>query len=132
MNKRKSTKQTITEAVLAEIPRSHRIYHELPIEDVVFKWWFTGRQEGLRLTDEGLTAFQLADIAFYDYEFTQEGKSYHSFILELNKKIKCPYYIGANKKEKKLYIRLYDSKIAMLVGLYGTLQGYLDSIKDKK
>jgi hypothetical protein len=131
MNKRKTHKQIITEAVLAEIPKSHRIYHELPIEDVIFKWWFTGRQEGLRLTDEGLTAFQLADIEFYDYEFVQDGQSYHSFIIELNKKIKCPYYLGVNKinKSKSFYIRIYDSKIAMMMGLYGNLKDYLKSIR---
>lgn len=133
MTSHKSLKHKITEAVLAEIPKSHRIYHELPLEEVIFKWWFTGRQDGLRLTDEGLTAFQLADIEFYDYEFKQDGQSYHSFILELNKKIKCPYYIGVNKKDKgkTLYIRLYDSKVAMMLGLYGNLREYLHSIKVK-
>lgn len=133
MSNRKSIKHKITEAILAEIPRSHRIYHELPIEDVIFKWWSTGRQDGLRLTDEGLTAFQLADIEFYDHEFVQDGQSYHSFILELNRKIKCPYYIGVNKnnKSKSFYIRLYDSKIAMILGLYGNLKEYLNSIKVK-
>jgi len=134
MSSLKSLKQKITETVLAEIPKSHRIYHELPIEDVIFKWWFTGRQEGLRLTDEGVTAFQLAEITFYDYEFRQDGQSYHSFMLELNKKIQCPYYLGVNKKEssKSFYIRLYDSRIARMLGLYGNLQEYLKSIKVKK
>ena len=130
----KSLKRKITEAILAEIPKSHRIYHELPIDDVIFKWWFTGRQDGLRLTDEGVTAFELADIEFYDHEFKQEGQSYHNFVLELNKKIKCPYYLGVNKKDKSktFYIRLYDSKISMLMNLYGSLQEYLNSIKVKK
>lgn len=136
MTKRKSTKQQITEVVLTEIPKSHRIYHDLPVEDVIFKWWYTGRQDGLRLTDEGVTAFQLADIEFYEYEFDQDGQTYHSFILELNKKIKCPYYIGVCKREKskdkkKFYIRLYDSKIAMVLGLYGNLKEYLESINLK-
>lgn len=131
MSNLKSLKHKITETVLAEIPKSHRIYHELPIEDVIFKWWFTGRQDGLRLTDEGLTAFQLADITFYDYDFVQDGQSYHSFILELNKKIQCPYYLGVNKKDKSksFYIRLYDSRVAMMLGLYGNLKEYLQSIK---
>jgi hypothetical protein len=56
-------------------------------------------------------------------------------MLEINKKIKCPYYLGVNKiegKKKKLYMRLYDSKIAMLIELYGNLIGYLDSIKVRK
>jgi len=131
MSVHKSIKQSITEAVLAEIPKSHRIYHELPIETVIFRWWVTGRQVGLRLTDEGVAAFSLADIEFYDYDFKQETENYHSFILDLNKKIKCPYYLGVNKADgkKKLYIRLYDSKIAMMLGLYGSLQEYMDSIK---
>jgi hypothetical protein len=134
MTKHNSSKYRITEAVLKEIPKSHRIYHELPFEDVIFKWWFTGRQNGLRLTDEGVTAFQLADIEFYDIVFKQDGQSYHSFVLELNKKINCPYYIGVNRKDKEnksFYIRLYDSKIAMMLELYGNLQEYLDSIKVK-
>lgn len=134
MNNFKSIKQQITETVLAEIPKSHRIYHELPIDDVVFKWWFTGRQEGLRLTDEGLTAFQLADIAFYDYDFKQDGQSYHSFVLELSRKITCPYYLGVNKKDKSksFYIRIYDSKVAMMLGLYGNLKEYLESVRIRK
>jgi hypothetical protein len=134
MSNLKTVKQKITEAILAEIPKSHRIYHELPIEDVMFKWWFTGRQDGLRLTDEGVTAFQLADIAFYDYDFKQDGQSYHSFVLELSKKIQCPYYLGVNKKDKSksFYIRIYDSKIAMMLGLYGNLKEYLESVRIRK
>ena len=129
----KPNKQKITEAILAEIPKTHRIYHELPIEEVIFKWWFTGRQEGLRLTDAGVTAFELANIEFYDHDFSQNGQSYFSFILALNKKIKCPYYLGVKRsQEKSSYIRLYDSKIAMMVKLYGNLQEYLESIKEKR
>lgn len=129
MNKRKSKKQQITEAILAEISKSNAIYQELPLEHIMFKWWFTGRQDGLRLTDEGVLAFKLANITFYDCEFKQDGQSYHSFILDLNNKIKCPYYLGMNKVDKKMYIRLYDSKIAMMLNLYGDIRSYLDSIK---
>lgn len=126
MTKRKSTKQLITEAILKEIPSIG-----LSVEKAIFSWWFTGRQEGLRLTDEGVQAFQLADVAFYDFSFRQEGQSYYSFIANLNKKIKCPYYIGVNKigNNKSFYIRVYDSKIAMMLNLYGDLNEYLDSIK---
>jgi hypothetical protein len=135
MTKRKSNKQLITEAVLKELPKSYKNYHELPIEEVMFKWWFTGRQEGLRLNDEGMAAFAIAEIEFYDYSFSQDGKSYYSFISDLNKKMKCPYYLGANKKgikDKFMYIRVYDSKIAMIMALFGNLQEYLNSIEVKR
>jgi alanine racemase len=56
-----------------------------------------------------------------------------NYLLELNKKIKCPYYMGVNKLEKRSfpYIRFYDSKIAMMISLYGNVNEYLDSIKVK-
>jgi hypothetical protein len=54
--------------------------------------------------------------------------------MELNKKIKCPYYIGVSQKEKtkSFYIRIFDSKIAMMLGLYGNLQDYLASVKVRR
>jgi hypothetical protein len=131
MTNRKSIKQQITEAVLAEIPKHLSTDHELLIEDVIFKWWSTGRQDGLRLTDRGVAAFTLAEIAYYDFPLVQEGQSYHSFLLELTKKIRCPYYLNTQKNVKphKPYIRFYDSKIAMMMSLYGDLESYLASVK---
>ena len=135
MTNLKSKKQLITEAILKELSDD-----ELDIDKVLFDWWFTGRQEGLRLTDAGMKALQKAQIEYYDHEFKQDAKSiidshsYYSFISTLSKKIKCPYYLGVNKIENKktFYIRLYDSKIAMMVKLYGNLQEYLESIKEKR
>lgn len=131
MTSRKSKKQIITEIVLTEIRKRHNIYNDSTIEELVFDWWMTGHRDGLRLTDKGVSAFQLAELAYYDYSFEQSGQSWYSFVLETNKKINCPYYLGLNKSTKKAYIRFYDSKIAMMVGLYGTLQEYLNSIKVK-
>ena len=55
-------------------------------------------------------------------------------MLELNKKIKCPYYIVVKQegKDSQPYIRLYDSKIAMLVELYGDMVSYLNSIQTRR
>ena len=132
MPKRKTVKQQITEAVLKEIPVQYSNDHTLPIEEVMFRWWQTGRQEGLRLTPDGVVAFQLAEIEYFDCDFPAVDQSWHSFLLELGKKIKCPYFIGSKKpngKKNVPFIRFYDSKIAMMVALYGDLRGYLDSIK---
>ena len=55
--------------------------------------------------------------------------------MELNKKIKCPFFLGVNKiegKKKQPYMRLYDSKIAMMIELYGNIVSYLDSVKVRK
>lgn len=132
MTKRKSVKQQITEVVFSQIPNQYNTDLQTPIDSLLFKWWTTGRQDGLRLTPQGMMAFQLADIEYYDYPFHVEEKTWYQFLVEVNKKIKCPYYIGVNKIEKvnKPYIRLYDSKIAMMVGLYGNFADYLSSIKE--
>lgn len=135
MSDRKSLKQIITEAVAKELPDELREERESTVDSLLFKWWQTGRGEGLRLTDYGDLAFRMAEIEFYQYELTSKPiNSYHQWVMELNKKIKCPYFMGVNKdgKKSKPFIRFYDSKIAMMVSLYGNVNEYLDSIKVRK
>ena len=125
-------KTLITEAVLKQMPPEW--YTNWTTEDALKRWWITGpTSEVLRLTEMGDMAFKMADIEFYRYEFTPKVQdSYYNYMLNLGKKIKCPYYLGVNKLEgekKKPYIKLYDSKIAMMVSLYGDLDSYLKSVK---
>jgi len=128
MSDRKSAKRLITEAVLAELPHIDK-----PIDKIMFEWWMGGNTgDGLRLTPLGDSAFREAEIEFYQCEIKLLGTSYYGFMVELSKKIKCPYFLGAEKVENdraKPYIRLYDSKIAMMMTLYGDIRSYLDSIK---
>jgi len=104
-------------------------------DKLIFEWFVTGRRgDGLRLTDVGATAFIKANIAHYSFELNKQSsrKNWESYVMVLNKKMHCPYYIGAEideKKKKKPYIRVYDHKIAMLMTLYGTVDDYLDSVK---
>jgi len=135
MTKRKSVKQQITEAVLEEIPKTEKIRrYQDSIDQLIFNWWVTGRQEGLRLTESGRMAFELANVEYYDFSFKQEGSTYYSFVSDLSKKINCPYYLGTNKTPdgKNFYLRLYDSKVAMMLNLYGNINEYLASVKIRK
>lgn len=132
MPKRKTLKETITEAVLAELPSVQK-----PLDKVLFEWWMTASSgSSLRLSDIGDLHFRLAEIEYYQCAIQPIKKeSYYSFIADLSKKIKCPYYLGVNKVEGKKsepYIRLYDSKIAMMMTLYGDINSYLDSIKVRR
>lgn len=127
---KKSLKHIITETVLNQAD------HQMTFDEAMQKWWMTMRQDtGLRLTDMGDLSFRFADIAFYDYDFDiRLDDGWHNFILDMNKKIKCPYYVGLNKTKdvKQPYIRLYDSKIAVMVSLYGNINDYLKSVKVRK
>lgn len=137
MSNRKSIKVQITELVLAEIPKDQNPYCDSDTDQLLIKWWYTGRQSGLRLTDNGFNAFALAQIEHYDVNIRNSisGRSYYEFVLELSKKIKCPYYLSVNKtrlaENMAPYVRLYDSKIAMMINLYGNLREYLDSVRIK-
>lgn len=123
-----SYKQLITEKIIKELADDS----VWTVDDAMKKWWMTPRYDGLRLTDMGDLSFRIAKIEFYNYDLILDSKtSWQNAILEMNKKIKCPYYIGVNKNKdsKKPFIRLYDSKIAIMVSLYGNIQEYLKSLK---
>lgn len=126
---KKSVKQTITEAVLAQLVPTNE-----PIEKIINEWWFTKSSDGLRLSPLGDLCFRQAEIEYFDLPITVTQSNWHKFIMDCSKKIKCPYYIGVNKdelKKSKAYIRLYDSKIAMLMQIYGDIHSYLESVKSR-
>ena len=134
MSERKPLKQIITEAVLAELPNNHSV--DSSADSLMMRIWVSGRQDGLRLTEYGDFLFRMAEIEYYQCDFKlREGTSEHAYVMEINKKIKCPFFLGVNKIEgKKIqpYMRLYDSKIAMMIELYGNIVSYLDSVKVRK
>lgn len=102
------------------------------LNKLYFEWWVTRRSgNGLRLSENGMQAFSLAEIAYYEFDINVDTKQkLADLILQSNKKIRCPFYIGfKNRSVKSAYIRIYDSKIATLVSLYGNIEEYLGSIK---
>ncbi len=129
---KKSLKEKITQAVIEQLPAS-----KPTLDDALSQWWSTMRQDnGLRLTDIGDMNFRLAEIEFSDHPILVKlDVSWQQFMLDLSRKIKCPYYLGVNKRDNKKaepYLRLYDSKIAMMLNLYGDIHSYLKSIKVRK
>ena len=126
-------RETITKKIINELNSEEPLWN---FDDAMKKWWMIPRPDGgLRLTDIGDLAFRYAKIEFYNYDFSINSSSgWHNFILEMNKKIACPYYIGVNKvnDSKQPFIRLYDSKIAIMVSLYGNINEYLKSVKVRK
>jgi len=131
MTKRKLIKETITDAVLDQLSDP-----KVTPEKAMKIWWFTQPSStNLRLTPPGDQALRDAEIEFFDLPISIDPSSWYSFITQCGKKLKCPYYIGVNKVEnekKSPFIRLYDSKIAVVMTLYGDIHSYLDSIKERQ
>lgn len=132
-------KEKITQIVQESLPTTIEDRY-LTIEKLLFKWWSTGRTgHCMRLTDEGMQAFLDADIAHYDFVINfkdifpkQTKKAVNKFIVNLGKQIKCPFYVFVKPGQKTTtYIRIYDSKIAMMINLYGNIAEYLESVKVK-
>jgi hypothetical protein len=126
-------KEIVTEAVVNQLPTGF----EQTIEEAMKTWWFTGsNSDVLRLSEQGDMHFRIAEIEFYQYDFIPKiDDSYYKYMSDLGKKMRCPYFLGVNKvegKKSKPYIRLYDSKIAMMISLYGNLDSYLKSVRIRK
>ena len=101
-------------------------------------WWQNPmRDRAMRLTYVGDLQFRHAGLEYHDHSFTiSKSKSYYQFMMELSKKIKCPYYIDVENTEdgsgkRKPYIRLYDDRISMMLNLYGDLDTYLQSVRTR-
>lgn len=94
-------------------------------------YWFTGRStKNLRLTEEGKKAFDMLDLEFFEFHLNTTTEKFPYHMVNIGKKLKTPFYIGfRNRFYKSAYIRIYDSKIAMLITLYGSFDEYLNSIK---
>lgn len=128
-------KITITNIVYNNLPIENP-WKDITIEKCTFSWWATGRAStSLRLTEEGKNAFDLAEIAYYEYplinnEDDLEKLKLTGFTIKLGKKLNCPFYLGLkNRLYKSAYIRLYDSKIAMMINLYGNFYEYFNNLK---
>jgi len=131
------TKQEITQAII-DILEIDKSQPENSLNKLIFKWWATGRSgSGLRLTEDGMQAFTLAELEYFDFPVFVDHKHTNlkkeelkQFTLNLGKKLKCPWYIGLkNQTAKSAYIRIYDSKVAMMITLYGSFLEYIDSAK---
>lgn len=133
------TKAEIINLVLSEAKHDPDFpWKDNTVDKLVFDWFVTGRAgSGLRLTDAGKVAFERAKIAHYDFDFkppknTKGAASWGKYTLILDKKVKCPYYVGVrltDDKKQQPYIRVYDHKIAMMMTLYGDFESYVESVK---
>jgi hypothetical protein len=132
MNNNQQKKLKIIQAIVKHIPLeiNYDLSGRRTSYDLLSAWWYTGRGSGFRLTQEGKYAFELAEIEYYEYP-VKISTSYNAFVLDLSKKLSCPYYldIGLTTIITKGTVRLYDSRVAMMVSLYGSLMEYLDTIK---
>jgi len=124
-----NNKEKLTKVVLDNLPALNP-WADKSLDQVVSQWYMARRSLSCyRLSDHGKLAFELADIQGYDFTIKCDKEIYHGMLHKgiLSKKIKCPYYLGfKTNRYDSAYITVYDSKIAMMITLYGNVLEYLN------
>lgn len=128
-------KVKITEIVYKNLP----VTPNATVEQLFPVWWKdTSKRRGYRLTDAGEGAFQQADIEGWAFDLDLVPQAnYYEHLLKLSESIQCPYYIyKANKNDHhskyRIKIKVYDSKVAMMIGLYGSVHEYIEKQNPKR
>jgi hypothetical protein len=104
---------------------------EQDIVDAMITWWQNIRRTGgLRLTEIGDGAFRLADLEYHEFDAGSYNNSLSSIGLmaKLDKKMPAPFFIVFQQRRK--YVRVYDSRIALVMALYDDFNAYLESLED--
>ena len=114
---------------------TQRMWQQLPVavreaqslKNTDYQWWHDPRSNsGWRLTWAGYV--DLADVLHqesWDFDFEKKPLPAYYF-LKLNYNLKSPYYIVDNRKHTKLVV--FDSKAAMMINLYGTVEKWIVSL----
>lgn len=121
-------KSTIVNTILQLLAEDQTESHEIAMKT----WWTNIRLSGgLGLTEHGDAMFRLAEIEFHDFEIKRNPEVGILFTsIMLNREIECPHF--SYFLRYKRYIRLYDSRIAMLIALTGDIYLYLSRVENRK
>jgi hypothetical protein len=86
-------------------------------------WWVNIRDTGgLCLTALGDKVFRQAKIECYDLILGWTNYS-NAGMLMLDRKMPCPYHIHFASKQN--FVRIYDSRVAMMITLHGGVEKFL-------
>jgi len=126
------SKKLITEIVIKELPDDHPD-KSISVEKLFMKYWVTGRSSNiLRLSKQGYEAFLAAGLQEYSYKINTNLLSkklnninVHNLTLKMGKLFKCPWYFS-KPNSSFISVSLFDSKVAMFINLYGSIENYLE------
>jgi hypothetical protein len=119
-----TNKEEITRKILPLIDST-----EISDFDYAMKtWWVNIRNTGgLCLTALGDKVFRQAKIECYDLIFSWTNFN-NSSVLKLDRKMPCPYHLYVSNKQN--FVRVYDSRVAMMIALQGGIEHFLKNKVD--
>lgn len=92
------------------------------LDKALIRWWSNNRkkaQGGLRLTEEGYTALQSAEIKSYKIKFDEPIVFTNQLTIWLDRFIDCPFYLT----DKEIYV--FSERMAVQLVLFaGNIQKF--------
>jgi len=106
--------------------------YQQSIESVMRTWWANIRRDGgMRLTDLGYEIMHDV-LRLESWELDLRDRDHTIFtkrlIVDLDRKLKWPYYIEVSIKKKRRRMVFFGSREAMMATMYGDLKQWLASI----
>lgn len=123
-----ANRDQVTSAVLGIITPD---YTEDDLHRSNILWWQNIRRNGgFSLTRIGAEAFKNADIEFEEYEIGTAGvMTGMGMSAVLANKMVVPYYFYIN--DRIMRVKIYDSRVSMMIVIYGTVQEYLGTLPNR-
>jgi hypothetical protein len=123
-------RKLITETVLREINPE---YDDWALDHAIKSWWQNPRKiGGLMLTPSGDKAFDAAGIEAHTFPITEVFSKYYYIMMDRH--MLCPHFVDfsmMNTKNGLPTIRIYDSRIALMVDLYDNFPNYFRTLLPK-
>ncbi len=114
-------RERFTVKLIELLPDSKKI----PFDQARLEWWFNpSKNGGFRLTLEGYNV--MASVLEFEHWRVATHPNLR-LLLDLEKKLEVPYYVGTKKKE----LILFGSKEAMMATLHGDVKRWLDLLHNR-
>lgn len=107
-------------------------YNQEDIKTAMKSWWTNIRENGgLRLSHTGSIYFSMAGLTHWDIDITKNKNLFKKakYQILLGTRLPTPFYLHSKTTP---YIRIYDSRIVVLINLHGGLLPYLDTLSQIK
>ena len=107
-------------------------YTEEDLHQANITWWKNFRRTGgLALTFKGTEAFRDALIDFEEYDIGTAGVvTGMGMAAVLANKMVVPYHFYIDE-HRTMKVKIYDSRVSMMVVLYGTVREYLETLPNR-
>lgn len=94
-----------------------------------FSYWFDPRPHGgLRLSAQAYALLDQCEITKYVFEIDPAVIRRPKILLDLDRKITCPYFI---QPKKPCQLILFESATAVMVTLYGDIEKFLQNLRSQ-